>query len=214
MRIIDVSTWSRSEHFRAYNASWEPHFSITANLDLTRFYPAAKHSGSTLTVAIVYAISRAANTVPELRYRIRGEMVVEHAVVHPSITVMADGDAFTFCALDYGPDFPGFATQAAERIAYSRQHPSLKDEPGRDDFLFMTSIPWVSFTAFSHPGHMGAATSIPMMAWGKLFSDGGRQMMPLCIKVHHAVVDGVHVGRFYEKLQAILDQPAWMAGSD
>jgi chloramphenicol O-acetyltransferase type A len=34
--------------------------------------------------------------------------------------------------------------------------------------------------------------------------EGGRLRMPVCIDVHHALCDGVHVGRFFERLQAHL----------
>jgi chloramphenicol O-acetyltransferase type A len=32
------------------------------------------------------------------------------------------------------------------------------------------------------------------------------------IEVHHALVDGVHVGRFAERLQALLDEPDRLLG--
>jgi chloramphenicol O-acetyltransferase type A len=31
--------------------------------------------------------------------------------------------------------------------------------------------------------------------------------MPLSVQVHHALMDGIHVGRYYEKFQAYLDHP-------
>jgi chloramphenicol O-acetyltransferase type A len=33
-------------------------------------------------------------------------------------------------------------------------------------------------------------------------------MMPVSVEVHHALVDGLHVGRFYEAFQRGLDRPA------
>ena len=31
--------------------------------------------------------------------------------------------------------------------------------------------------------------------------------MPLSVQAHHALVDGVHMGRYFEIMQAYLDQP-------
>ncbi len=31
--------------------------------------------------------------------------------------------------------------------------------------------------------------------------------MPLSVQVNHALMDGVHVGRYYERVQAYLDNP-------
>ena len=212
MRTIDMQNWPRREHFKAYNASPNPHFSITTNMDVTAWYPAVKSHAASYTVAMMYAISRAANAVPELRCRIRGDAVVEHEVVHPSTTILGEDESFRFCTVEYNPDFPDFAGRSAERIAYVRQHLTLKDDPGRDDFLFMTAIPWVSFTSFTHPGHLNPADSIPLFAWGKRFEEDARIQMPLEITVHHAVVDGLHVGRFYEQIQAIFLQPELVFG--
>ena len=100
-------------------------------------------------------------------------------IVHPSITVLSEEDLFSFCQIDYTEDFPAFAPPAARRIAYVKEHPTLKDEPGRDDLLFMSAIPWVSFTSFSHPGHLHPVNSIPRFAWGKYFEEGGGLKMPL-----------------------------------
>jgi len=79
----------------------------------------------------VYVITRAANAIPEFRYRIREGKVVEHEIVNPSITILADEDLFSFCTFHYIENFSEFAARAGERIAYGREHPSLKNEPGQ-----------------------------------------------------------------------------------
>jgi chloramphenicol O-acetyltransferase type A len=207
MRHIDMQTWSRREHFKVFSAFDHPHFSLCANVDLTTFYPVVKQRGISFTVAIVYVLARAANAIPEFRYRIRGREVVEHEIVHPSATILTDEDLFSFCTFDYIENFSEFAARAAERIAYVKEDPTLKDEPGQDDLLFMSAIPWVSFTSFMHPLHLDPADSVPRFAWGKFFEEGKFLKMPLGVQVHHALMDGVHVGRFYEEVQDYLQQP-------
>jgi chloramphenicol O-acetyltransferase type A len=212
MRVIDMQTWSRREHFSFYNAFDHPHFGLCANVDVTAFLPAVKERGVSVTVAMVYVIARAANAVPEFRYRIRGEEVVEHDVVHPGTTILVNEEAFTFAMFDHAEDFSRFAAQAQDKIAYVQEHPSLDVDADRDDWLFMTPIPWVSFTSFMHPVHLQPPSSIPLFAWGKFFGDGERLMMPLQAQGHHALMDGLHMGRFYENVQQILDQPSSFLG--
>jgi chloramphenicol O-acetyltransferase type A len=91
MRPIDMERWPRGEHFEFYGAFDHPHFGMCADLDLTRFQAVRKSHGYSMTVAIVYVLSRASNAIPEFRYRIRGRQVVEHEVVHPSITILGIG---------------------------------------------------------------------------------------------------------------------------
>jgi chloramphenicol O-acetyltransferase type A len=212
MRRIDLETWPRREHFGMFSAFDHPHAGLCANVDLTAFYPVVKQRGISFTVATVYVLARAANEILEFRYRIRGREVVEHDIVHPSTTILADEDLFSFCAFDYTEDFSLFASGATEQIAHVKEHRTLEDEPGRDDLLFMTSIPWVSFTSVMHPMHLHPADSVPRFAWGKFFQDGEFLKMPLGVQVHHALVDGVHMGRFYENVQDYLHRPDFVLG--
>jgi chloramphenicol O-acetyltransferase type A len=212
-----MHTWPRRTHFDFYRTFDDPHFSVCADVDLTTFRPAIKERGTPVTVAIVYVLARAANAIPELRQRIRGDQVVEHEVVHPSITILSDDDLFSFCLFDYSADFATFAHGATERIALVQSNPILSNEPGQDNLLFMTAIPWISFTSFTHPTLSHRSDSVPRIAWGKFFSDGAALRMPLQVEVHHALMDGLHVGRFYEQVQTLLDHPDFLsalAGAD
>jgi chloramphenicol O-acetyltransferase type A len=212
MRTIDMQAWPRREHFKVFS-SWDyPHFSMCANVDLTAFYPVVKQRGISFNVAIVYVLARAANAIPEFRYRIRPGEVVEHEIVHPATTILTNEDLFTFCTFDYAEDFSEFAARAAEQIAYVKEHLTLEDEPGRDDLLFMTAIPWVSFTSFMHPLHLHPVDSVPRFAWGKFFEDGELLKMPLSVQGHHALMDGVHVGRYFAEVQDYLRHPDSILG--
>lgn len=207
MRYLDMSAWKRREHFEFFGAFNHPHFGMCANVDLTRFYPAVKERGHSMNVAIVYLIARAANQIPEFRYRIRGGAVVEHEVVHPGTTILVSEDVFGFAIFDYSDGFPEFAKRAGEKIDYFREHLTVKDVPERDDLLFMTAIPWVSFTSFRHPMRLHPADSVPRFAWGRFFREGDRLKMPLDVQGHHALMDGIHVGKFYAQVEEILDHP-------
>ena len=212
MRTIDLQTWSRREHFKVYSTFDHPHFGLCANVDLTKFHPFIKQQAISFNIAIVYLVARTANSIPEFRYRIRGGEVIEHEVVHPSTTILTRDDLFSFCTFEYQPHFPSFAKHAAEQIEYVKRNLTLKDGEGADDLLFMTSIPWVSFTSFTHPMHLNPPDTIPRFAWGKFFEEGGGLKMPLAVQGHHALMDGIHIGKFYEQIQEYLSSPESILG--
>ena len=153
MRTIDIETWPRRRHFELFSTWAHPHFNMSAHVDVAPLHAAAKRRGVSFTVAVVYAITRAANDIPEFRYRIRGAEVVEHDTVHPSITVM-----------------------------------------GEDD-LFM------------HPLGTHPPDSVPRFAWGRFYEQDAALKMPLSVQGHHALMDGVHVGAYYELVQRYLAEP-------
>jgi chloramphenicol O-acetyltransferase type A len=206
MRTINLETWPRRGHYEWLKNFEMPHFNMCVNLDITAFKTALKEAGVSFTVAIVYLVARTANEVPEFRQRIRGDEVVEHDTVHPSTTYLTGDDLFSFCQMPYGEDFFVFALRAARQLEKIRENPTIEDEPGRDDLLFLTSIPWVSFTGFIHPMRLNP-DSMPRFAWGKYFTEGERLMMPLSVQAHHALVDGVHMGSYFEIMQNHLVHP-------
>ena len=71
---------------------------------------------------------------------------------------------------------------------------------------------WVSFTSFMHALDLASVDSVPRFAWGKFFEEGALLKMPLSVQVHHALMDGIHVGRFYAKVQDYLYEPDSILG--
>jgi chloramphenicol O-acetyltransferase type A len=212
MRWIDTDTWSRRDHFERFGAYDHPHFSMCASVDVTAYRRAVKQRGHSFNTAIVYVVSRVANAIPEFRYRIRDGKVVEHDVVHPGFTIMTAEEEFGFCFVDYSEDYAEFAERAGEQIAHFEENLSLEDPPGADNLLFMTAIPWVSFTSFTHPMHLQGEDSIPRFAWGKFSEEGESLKMPLDVQAHHGLMDGLHMGRFFMLVQEYLSNPDSLLG--
>ncbi len=207
MRTIDLERWPRRTHFETYRDAHLAHFNLCADVDVGATLRAFEDSDVPVTAAIVYVTARAANDIPEFRCRIRGKTIVEHEMVHPSSTVLADNDLFTFCQFEYSDSFPVFVKEYREAVARVRENPTLEDPPGRDDLLFMTAIPWVSFTSFAHPVLATPIDSIPRIAWGRFRRSGDEWNMPLSVQGHHALIDGLHVGRYFERVQGYFGHP-------
>ncbi len=210
MSYIDLETWPRRKHFELFNAMDYPHFNLCGELDMTQLYPWTREQDVSFFQTMIYLLTRAAHEVEAFRLRIRPEGVFCHERVRPSVTVPTAGNLFGFCTFDYTPDYGQFLAQATEAIAAAQAHPSLEDEPGRDDLLYMTSIPWVSLTSLQHPIHLHPVDSIPRLAWGKVTPNGAGYRMSLCVQVHHALADGWHVGRYFTLVQQLANTPgAW-----
>ena len=217
MKTIDLATYKRRAHFDFFRALDYPHVNLTAEVDVTALREFARDSGQSFFKCTLYLVSRAANEVPELRQRIRGETIVEHERVHPSYTFLNDDEVFSFTYVDYQPDAAAFVKAAAAAEDAVRRQITLADEPGRDDYLFVSAIPWVRFTSISHPIHIQTVDSVPRISWGRFeeqvavgagAGSARRWRMPLSIQAHHALVDGLHIGRFYERLEALLEDLA------
>ncbi|MGI6085278.1 MAG: CatA-like O-acetyltransferase [Acetivibrionales bacterium] len=208
MKYIDMETWKRKDHYYHFAKMDYPHFNICGNVDITKFFKHIKGNDIPFFISVLYAASRTANDIKEFKYRIRENRVIEHETVSPSFTVMTDSEVFSFCVSSYTEDSLEFKNNTLREIEKVKNNICLEDEPGRDDLLFITSIPWVSFTSFVHPIQMNPVESIPRISWGKYFEESDRIKLPFSVQVHHALVDGLHVGEYFNNLQEILNNPA------
>ena len=209
-RVIDQPRWPRREQFELFKNFGFPYFSITVDVDITAYRKALSQDGR-FTIGLVYALATAANAVPQFRQRIRADDVIEFDVVHPSIIVLNEDEAFRFCAFPFVPNYVEFSKDAPERIERARLAPTMFDLPDQDDFLFLTGLPWISFTGVMHAVPTQAPDSVPRIAWGKYRDVAGRIMLPLNVQVHHALIDGIHVSRFYSKAEELLgNAEAWL----
>jgi chloramphenicol O-acetyltransferase type A len=208
MKFIDLENWERKNHFNYFKSLDYPHFSLCANVDITQYYKYIKAKGIPFFISFLYISSKAANDIKEFKYRIRDDKVIEHDTVSPSFTLMTSKDVFSFCTAKYIDNFKDFYSNANSQIENVKNIVSLEDEPGRDDLLFVTSIPWVSFTNITHPINMHPVDSVPRISWGKYFQENSIMKLPLSIQAHHALVDGMHVGQYFESVQRMLDNPA------
>jgi chloramphenicol O-acetyltransferase type A len=51
---------------------------------------------------------------------------------------------------------------------------------------------------------------VPKLAFGRAEAEGAHLWLPVSVEVHHALMDGLHVGRYLEALDAALREPeAW-----
>lgn len=206
---LDISSWARRDVFEFYRGFDKPYFNISTRIDVTNllaFLRLRSHLNVSLTYH--YCALRMANEVEPFRYRLREGKVVVHDVIHGGTTVLMPNESFTLAYFDYEEDFRKFMS-AAERAVEDAQSGDggFKLINNDDDRVHFTTFPWVSFTSFSHARNWGREDSAPKIAFGKFINEHERTLLPISVEVHHALMDGLHVGRYLNKLEEAFSQP-------
>jgi chloramphenicol O-acetyltransferase type A len=211
---LDLAAWPRRDAFDYFRSFDKPYFNVCTRLDVAGLKLAVAASGhGSLTLAYHHIALRLANQFEPMRYRLRGAQVLVHTVVHGSTTVLREDGGFGFAYLDHDADFATFAARGAAAVAAARAG-QVPFEPRLDDtaLIHFTTLPWVHFTSFSHARNWGREDSIPKLAFGRIDSDGERAWLPLSVEVHHALMDGLHVGQFVQAFDAALRNPGLWLG--
>jgi chloramphenicol O-acetyltransferase type A len=78
-------------------------------------------------------------------------------------------------------------------------------EEVRKDLVYITTVPWYSFTQVTHAHMIDKTDAIPKICFGKYQWVNQKYEMSLAIEVHHCFVDGYHLGIFFDDLQRYLN---------
>jgi len=199
--LIDLNSWPRRAAFEHFRRLGQPFFSLCARVDVSGLDARiASVPGATRFLAYHHAALYAINSIDAFRMRLEGDGVRLHARVDGSTTLLKDDDTVAFADLPFDPDFGRFVATALPAIAAARGAPFALGQ-GTAAAIYLTTIPWLDFTQFTHAMPADPADSVPRLAFGKIV----RGTMPVAVEVHHALVDGLHVGRFYAAMEAELN---------
>ena len=203
-RVIDWEHYPRKAHFEYFSAMADPYAGVTVEVDVTRFLEVCRGAGLPFFLSFLYCAGRAANAVPQLRQRIAEGRPVEFARCDTSHTVLREDGTYSYCRLDCMQPFEAYLPEAIKRQEEAKLRGDLDDGEDALSLFFVSTLPWVRYTALRQPAPT-PADSNPRITWGRFAAEGERTMMPVTLLVNHALVDGVHIGRFFAALEGELD---------
>jgi len=203
MKYIELETYPRRSHYEFFKAMAYPYVGLTANVDVTNILKAAKTHGGSSFLACLWVAATAANSVPELRQRIVEDRIVEFDHCDTAHTVALPDRTFCNCATDCRMSFQDFLVYGKQQQEEAKTHHGFV-QPGEDEtkLIFISCVPWVAFTQVIQPAPIPADCN-PRIVFGKYFQEGEKTMMPLAIQCNHALVDGRHIGEFYQAFEAL-----------
>ncbi|MBS1549241.1 MAG: chloramphenicol acetyltransferase [Bacteroidetes bacterium] len=202
---INIDQWNRKEHFLFFSKFTEPFFGVTVKIDVTNAYYKAKENGISFFLHYLYCALKAANQIENFRYRIIDQQVYNFDKVHASPTINRPNGTFGFAYMNYDEDENVFYKNALAEIEQVQQTNLLLPANSGENVIHFSALPWLDFTSISHARSFDFPDSCPKISFGKMTDNNGVKEMPVSVHVHHALMDGYHVGMFIENFQNLLN---------
>ncbi|QIL46632.1 chloramphenicol acetyltransferase [Vagococcus coleopterorum] len=201
MKVIDQELWARKEHFKVLSGRDVPFYCITADVDVTNLKEYCKNQNISFYYALVYLATDALNNTENFRYKIQGDNVILYDELIPSFTDLEPGsDLYKGVTLKKVGDIKEFCHAAS--VESNQQTEYFPNIPfPLDQLIHFSMVPWINFTGFKNQFYIDKDDSIPKVTFGKYINKEGRLQMPLNIEVNHRLVDGIHLGKFFNDLQ-------------
>ncbi len=204
-RLFPTDTWNRKSTFDFFRAFDDPFFQVTVPVEVTQLYSVCKARDESFFLASLYHATRAANAVPEFRLRIQEQEVREWEVIHPGSTVLNADNTFSFGYFTYFEDKNRFIAEGEKYLQKLREDPDFLPGDDTHDMIHFSVLPWLAFTGFKHARRFKREDSVPKIVFGKYEKRGEALWMPVSVEVHHALMDGYHVGLFFDLFQKSLN---------
>lgn len=210
-KVIDLNTYPRKAHLEYFMTMSHPQLNITAEVDVTELKQFCEKEGCSFFLSFLHVVALSADSIPQLRQRIHRlapgdgslpEFEIREYSQSPTSHTEATGDElYCYCALYHHMPWDEYIVTATKLQQEARARGSLEEDAEIEAFYFPTCIPWIHYSDVVHP-MTDRFDSNPRFSWGKYAEDfRGRLMMPLTVAAHHGLVDGIHIGKFYENVE-------------
>lgn len=205
MKIIDLNTWNRKQHFNHFNALVDPYFSVIIPFNVTKAYAYSKVNKISFFGKYLHDCMDAINSVENLKYRIENNEVVVYDIINASATIMRENKTFGFSFIEYNENLEVFLNNLEEEKERVEQSTDLYPLKNGLNCIHCSVLPWFEFSGHKEPVS-GQKESVPKLAFSKVKKQGEELIMNVAINVNHALVDGYHLGVFSEKFQKNLNK--------
>ena len=204
MQKIELEQWPRKEIYQFFSELENPFYMVTFRVDVTALYHYVKKQELSFYYALVYLCMQALNQVQAFLYTVEQEelFLLDHRI--PSFTDLKPGsEQFHIVTLPWQGTLEQFCQTAA--LTSRQQTGFLPSQQVSGAPVYFSCLPWVELTALTNERNFDKNDTVPRIAWGKYTQQQDRKSLQLSIEVNHRFIDGIHIGKFYEKLQSLID---------
>ena len=199
---FETKGWAREEHFHFFKGFTQPFFNVHTEVEITGLYRYCKQNGLSVFLGYLHAATEAVRQTENFLLRLEDGEVVKYEAVDISTTVLKDNKTVSFVHLPHHHDLPTFCREASAIIAEVKQSNRLFYGYNGPDLVHATTLPWFKFNGMEHAHIDDPNDAIPKLAFGRLEMQGEKVMLPLSVRVHHALADGYHIHLFLQHMEA------------
>ena len=204
-RILDLETYYRKYIYRRFTQVARSSVSITHRIDVTDLVEHSHRSGTKFYINFLYLLAKVLNSREDYRmgYLWQTDQVVIYDRINPCQYVFhEDTETCTPVYTEYNPDYRAFYEASKADIEAAKQtREFLFDMEHHPNWFDASYIPWVSYDSLHVELPDGYLYYQPIINWGKYEEIGGRMMMPVTVRMNHAVADGYLISKVFLLLE-------------
>ena len=204
-RIIDRETYYRKGVYRHFTEDCKCSTSMTARIDVTELVKHSKATGTKFYINFLYLLTKVINTRDDYRmqYLWQTDELICYDVVNPIQYVFhEDTETCTPVYTTYYENYEEFYKNALSDVESAKNtREYLLDSANHPNWFDASYVSWLSYDSLNVELPDGYIYLLPIINWGKYREENGRLMMPLTVRLNHAVADGYLVANVFRLLE-------------
>ena len=204
-RVIDKETYYRKGVFRHFSEDCKCSVSMTSRVDVTKLVEYSKKTGTKFYINFLYLLTKVLNSRDDYKmgYLWQSGEIICYDVINPTQYVFhEDTETCTPVYTNYDPDYKTFYDNALADVEKAKQTREYGlDSMNHPNWFDASYISWLSYDSLNIELPDGYLYFAPIINWGRYREENGKLMLPLTVRMNHAIADGYLVARVYKLLE-------------
>ena len=204
-KIIDKETYYRKGVYRHFTEDCKCSTSMTARIDVTELVKYSKETGTKFYINFLYLLTKVINSRDDYRmqYLWQTDELICYDVVNPIQYVFhEDTETCTPVYTTYYENYEKFYKNALSDVENAKKtREYMLDSANHPNWFDASYVSWLSYDSLNVELPDGYIYLLPIINWGKYREENGRLMMPLTVRLNHAVADGYLVANVFRLLE-------------
>ena len=209
-KVIDRDSYYRKGVFRHFSEDCKCSVSMTARIDVTELAARSKRTGTKFYLNFLYLLSKVLNSREDYRmgWLWQTEELICYDVIHPTQYVFhEDTETCTVVYSSYCEDYERFYESALADLRRGEQTRDYGlDAANHPNWFDASYISWLSYDSLNIELPDGYLFFAPIVNWGRYREENGRLLMPVSVRLNHAIADGYLLANVFRLLQKEIDE--------
>lgn len=204
-KVIDKENYYRNGVFRHFSEDCKCSVSVTSKIDVTELKKYSKKTCTKFYINFLYILAKVLNSRDDYKmgYLWQTDTLICYDKINPTQYIFHDDtETCTPVYTEYFEDYKTFYENCAadiEKAKHTREYGlDMINHPNWFDASYISWLSYDSLNIELPDGHLFFA---PIINWGRYREDGGQFLMPVTVRLNHAIADGYLVAKVFKLLE-------------
>lgn len=204
-KIIDKEKYYRKGVYRHFTQDCKCSSSMTARIDVTDLVDYSKRTDTKFYINFLYLLTKVLNSRDDYKmsYIWQTNELICYDKINPIQYVFhEDTETCSPVYSTYYEDYETFYKAAVDDIETAKENREYNlDSENHPNWFDASYISWLSYDSLNIELPDGYLYFLPIINWGKYREENGKLMMPITVRLNHAVADGYLIANVFRLLE-------------